>query len=143
MTIFSIRSDWYLYIRRFVVPNVFFHAKCVCIVANRYDVKSKKVFVAKGSPILAFTMSYIVEGFNLSRVSNKIIDLERFKARYENHRIIYRSIKIPSHKVKGLVGKGVKLFEKEPFTIETFDYYFIKTFYSLCQILGEDAEQRM
>lgn len=45
---------------------------------------------------------------------------------------MYSSIQFSKHKFKDLDGKGVRVFEKEPFSIETFEDYFIKTHYSLC-----------
>lgn len=85
-------------------------------------------------------LRHIYDVFKLRKVASKAINYNYLK---QNISFIkeYKFAHISKCIIKGLDGKYFKVLfmEKDPFNLETFQDYLIKTCHSLCQIMGKDV----
>lgn len=73
------------------------------------------------------------------------IDLDISEEDYRILRKTYRSGELPLHMKRGVNNRRIPISPSqiESFSIEDFQVYFKRTYFSLCQVLGIDVEERM
>lgn len=97
--------------------------------------------MANGQILVDIAKEAIIQCFDLDRSALKDIDMKRLGDKYTSRSNFYKEKMLPHY--RKMMYKGGKNYildlEKEPFRSSTFEHYFVKTYYAICQILGEDC----
>lgn len=114
-------------------------------LAENYDDATKTIRKHDGTILVDINKMTIVDSCGLSTQELTTIDLDMFQGDYGRRKRTLRENEVPLFRLKGWDNIKAPIFysEKEPFLVENFENYFIKTYYALWQFLEEDPKKTM
>lgn len=126
---------------KLVVPNFFVEPMLIRELAKAYDVPILMVRTTKGYVLLDISLGAIIQCFDLDNSTLTIINKDNLKRDYENKKDTYKKDLVPHfmRKLYKYSQNYVPPSEREPFKLDYFEPYFVKTYYALGKVLGVDC----
>lgn len=126
------------------VPNVYLDVDLLKAMAANYNPNIRVVRSLVGVVMIDLSREGIIDVFKLNLDATEPINLKALKKEYENNMSTYRVKIFPMFMVKGKGGIKMELIvvDKEPFPIDMFDFYFVRAYHTLFQIIGFNPPQR-
>lgn len=131
-------NPWTLNLGNLVVQNVFVEPMLIRELVVSYDSPSKTVRSVDGYVLLDISHRAIVECFGLDKASLKEFNRKNMERSYQYKKNRYRKDFVPHYmrKLFKISQNYVLASEMQPFILECFEPYFVKTYYALGQVLG-------
>lgn len=130
-------NPWTLNLGKLVVSNVFVDPMLIRELEKAYYVSSQMVRTIEGYVLLDISPNAIIQCFELDKFALTRINMDNLKMEYENKRDKYMKDLVP-HFMRKLYKDSWNYFmpsEREPFNLDCFEPYFIKTYYALGKVL--------
>lgn len=135
-----VSNPWRLNLGKLVVPNVFVEPMLIRELAKNYHHQSMTVKTTTDHDLVDVSKEVAIECFDLDRSALRRINKDRFKKEYYAKRDFFKQKILPLF-LRKLYKGGKRYLEMEmkPLDLTLFEDYFTKTYYALCQVLGEDC----
>lgn len=126
---------------KLVVPNIFIEPILIRKLVETYDAPSLTIRTVEGYVLLDISHRAIVEYSCLDGSALKGINRRNLQREYQYKKERYINNLFPpfTRKLFKNSQNYVLPFERETFKLEFFEPYFVKTYYSLGEILGVDC----